>query len=72
MMLPDYRKSSGIEVFVDTLTVQLCLKDASGNNQCVQTPKDQNSQLIQTQGNLTVKNRVNQGGNTTITVKQSN
>lgn len=71
-MLPDYRKASGIEVFTDTLTVQLCMKDASGNQQCIQTPKDQNSQLIQSQGSLTIKNRVNQGGNTTITVKQSN
>ena len=71
-MLPDYRKASGVEVFTDTLTVELCLKDASGNQQCIQTPKDQNSQLIQMQGSLTIKNRVNQGGNTTITVKQSN
>jgi hypothetical protein len=71
-ILPDYRKSSGVEVVMDSTAVQLCLKDAAGNNQCVQTPKDQNSQLIQSQGNVTIKNRVNQGGNTNITLKQSN
>ena len=71
-ILPDYRKSSGVQVTLESTTVQLCLKDAAGNNQCVQTPKDQAASLTQTQGSVTIKNRVNAGNNTTLVIKQSN
>jgi hypothetical protein len=68
-MLPDYRKSSGIKVVKDDSYVQLC-RDTGSDIQCVQTPNTQSSTIYQTQGNLEFKNRVNQGGNTIITLIQ--
>jgi hypothetical protein len=68
-VLPDYKRSSGIVAFKDDLIVELCRDDGS-NIQCVTTPKNQNSTIYQTQRNLEFKNRVNQGGNTIITLIQ--
>lgn len=68
-MLPDYRKSSGITVFKDDLTVQLC-RDNAGDVQCVTTPNTQSSTIYQHQGSLEFKNRVNQGAGTVITLIQ--
>jgi hypothetical protein len=68
-MLPDYRKSSGIKVIKDDLSVQLC-RDTGSDIQCVQTPNTQSSTIYQTQGSLEFKNRVNQGAGTTITLIQ--
>lgn len=68
-VLPDYRKSSGIVAYKDEMTVGLC-RDNGADVQCVTTPLTQNSTIYQTQGNLEFKNRVNQGGNTIITLIQ--
>lgn len=68
-VLPDYRKASGIVVYKDEMTVGLC-RDNGADVQCVTTPLTQNSTIYQTQGNLEFKNRVNQGGNTIITLIQ--
>jgi hypothetical protein len=68
-VLPDYKKSSGIVAIKDDLTVGLCRDDGS-NIQCVTTPITQNSVIFQTQNNVEFKNRINQGGNTTITLIQ--
>ena len=68
-VLPDYRKASGIVVFKDDISVGLC-RDNGADIQCVTTPLTQNSTIYQTQGNLEFKNRVNQGGNTIITLIQ--
>ncbi len=68
-VLPDYRKASGIVVYKDEMTVGLC-RDNGADVQCVTTPLTQNSTIFQTQGNLEFKNRVNQGGNTIITLIQ--
>jgi hypothetical protein len=71
-LLPDYKKSSGVEATVDAISVQLCRSDANSNTSCVTTPKGQNSTITQTQsGNVTITNRINQGGNTFITTKQN-
>ena len=71
-LLPDYKKSSGVEATVDAISVQLCRSDANANTSCVTTPKGQNSTVIQTQsGNVTITNRINAGGNTFITTKQN-
>jgi len=71
-LLPDYRKSSGVEATVDAISVQLCRSDANSNTSCVTTPKGQNSTIVQTQsGNVTITNRINAGGNTFITTKQN-
>ena len=68
-VLPDYRKSSGIVAIKDDLTVGLC-RDSGSDIQCVTTPITQNSTIFQTQNNIEFKNRVNQGGNTIITLIQ--
>ena len=68
-VLPDYRRASGIVAFKDEMSVELC-RDNGADIQCVKTPLTQNSTIFQTQGNLEFKNRVNQGGNTIITLIQ--
>jgi hypothetical protein len=68
-VLPDYKKASGIVAYKDEMTVGLC-RDNGADVQCVTTPLTQNSTIFQTQGNLEFKNRINQGGNTTITLIQ--
>ena len=68
-ILPDYKKSTGVVANIGTSEVTLCRSDGS-NNQCVAAPKDQASTIYQTQGEVTIKNRVNSSGNTTITVIQ--
>jgi hypothetical protein len=71
-LLPDYKKSSGVEATVDAISVQLCRSDANANTSCVTTPKGQNSTVTQVQsGNVTITNRINAGGNTFITTKQN-
>ena len=69
-LLPDYKKSSGVVSSIGTSDVSLCRSDGS-NMQCVTVPKDQNSTIYQQQGSVDIKNRVNQGGNTIITLKQN-
>jgi hypothetical protein len=68
-MLPDYKKSSGIIVTKDDPNVTLC-RDSGSDQMCVTTPQTQNSTIFMTQNNIEFKNRVNQGGNTIITVTQ--
>jgi hypothetical protein len=68
-MLPDYKKSSGIIVLKEDPTVSLC-RDNGADRMCITTPQAQNSTLYMTQNNIEFKNRVNQGGNTIITITQ--
>lgn len=68
-ILPDYKKSSGVTEQIGASEVTLCRNDGS-NNQCIATPKDQSSLIVETQGSVTVKNRVNQGAGSTVTVIQ--
>lgn len=68
-ILPDYKKSSGIVAVKDDVSVSLC-RDNGSDQQCITTPLTQNSLIYQTQGTLEFKNRVNQGGNTIITIVQ--
>jgi hypothetical protein len=68
-ILPDYKKSTGVTEQIGASEVTLCRNDGS-NNQCIATPKDQNSTIYETQGSVTIKNRVNQGAGTSITVIQ--
>jgi hypothetical protein len=69
-ILPDYKKETGVVATIGSSTVGLCRSDGS-NIQCVTVPKDQNSSIYQTQGSVTIHNRVNQGGNTIITLRQN-
>lgn len=68
-MLPDYKKSTGITVVKEDPTVSLC-RDNGGDRICVTTPQTQNSTIYMTQNNIEFKNRVNQGGNSIITITQ--
>jgi FecR protein len=68
-LLPDYVAITGVVATVDDLTVNLYRDDGS-NRQSVTVPKNQNTTVYQTQGSIEVKNRVNSGGNTVITVIQ--
>jgi len=68
-VLPDYRKSTGIVVIKEDPNITLC-RDNGADIQCVTTPLTQNSTIFQTQGTLEFKNRVNQGGNSIITLIQ--
>lgn len=68
-VLPDYKKASGIVAVKDEVSVSLC-RDNGSDQQCITTPLTQNSLIYQTQGSLEFKNRVNQGGNTIITIVQ--
>jgi FecR protein len=69
-LLPDYKATSGVKVSIDDLSVELCRSDGS-NRQCVAVGKNENSTIIQQQGNITIKNRVNTGNGTLITLKQN-
>ena len=69
-LLPDYVATSGVVANVDDLAVELCRNDGS-NMQCVTTPKTQNTTVYQIQGSVEIRNRVNTGGTTAITLKQN-
>lgn len=68
-VLPDWRKSSGIIVTKDEGQVGLC-RDNGSDIQCVTTPITQDSLVTQIQGSIEFNNRINQGGNTIITIVQ--
>jgi len=71
-VLPDYTASMQITATVTPISVTLYRSDSSGNQVSVTVPRDQNSQITQTQNeNVGFKNRVNQGGNTYISTKQN-
>ena len=69
-LLPDYVPTSGVVVEVDDLQVTLC-REGAGDTQCISVPKNQNTTIVQTQGPIEIKNRVNTGGSTIINVKQN-
>jgi len=71
-ILPDYKKESGVVATVDPISVTLCRTDSGNNTSCVATPHGQNSTVTQTQSeNVAIRNRINAGGNTIITIKQN-
>ena len=69
-LLPDYVPTSGVTVDVDDLQVTLC-REGGGDTQCISTPKNQNTTVVQTQGPIEIKNRINSGGNTYINATQN-
>lgn len=69
-LLPDYKKETGVVKSLDVGSVSLCRSDGS-NIQCVNTPKTQNTTILQIQGEVSIRNRVNQGGNSFITLRQN-
>jgi hypothetical protein len=69
-LLPDYAATSGVIASVDDYSVTLTRDDGS-NVQSVTVPKNQNTTIYQIQGSIEIKNRVNSGGGTTITLRQN-
>jgi hypothetical protein len=67
--LPDWKRSSGIQVFKDELGLTL-YRDNGSDIQSVTIPLTQSAIIYQTQGSLEFKNRVNSGNNTIITLTQ--
>lgn len=68
-LLPDYKPSTGIVAEVDDLSVTL-IRQSDGNIQSITVPKDKQLTIFQEDGATSIKNRVNDAGNTTITVRQ--
>ena len=68
-ILPDYRRSSGVIAVKDDPFVTLC-RDSGQDKQCVTTPINQSATVYQMQGSITIKNRINQGTGTVITLIQ--
>jgi hypothetical protein len=69
-LLPDYAATTGVIASVDDYSVTLTRDDGS-NVQSVTVPKNQNTTIYQIQGSIEIKNRVNSGGGTTITLRQN-
>ena len=69
-LLPDYVATTGVVASVDDYSVNLTRDDGS-NVQSVTVPKNQNSTIYQIQGSVEIRNRVNSGGNTIITLRQN-
>ena len=69
-LLPDYKASMGIKVAVDDLGVTL-LRDNGSDQASVTVPKTENATITMTQGSISIKNRINGGNNTIITLKQN-
>jgi hypothetical protein len=68
-VLPDYRRSSGVIAVKDDPFVTLC-RDSGQDKQCITTPINQSATVYQIQGSITIKNRINQGTGTVITLIQ--
>jgi hypothetical protein len=69
-ILPDYRANTGVVALIDDNTVTL-MRDTGSDIQSVTVSKNQNTTIIQQQGSIEIKNRVNAYGTTTITLKQN-
>jgi hypothetical protein len=69
-LLPDYKVTSGITVEVDEPKVTL-FRDDGSNKQSITVPTTQGTTIYQIQGSIEIKNRVNSGGSTVITLKQN-
>ena len=70
-VLPDWTANSEVVKVITNTQVSLCRTDSSSNAQCIVVPKDQNSVVTQSEGQITIKNRVNSGNGTTIILKQN-
>jgi hypothetical protein len=69
-ILPDYRANTGVVALIDDNTVTL-IRDTGSDIQSVTVSKNQNTTIIQQQGMIEIKNRVNASGTTIITLKQN-
>ena len=69
-ILPDYIPGQGVEAYVDSINVELCIDTTGSDIACVKVPTSQETTIRQIQGPVDITNRVNSEGTTTITTKQ--
>jgi hypothetical protein len=71
-LFPDWFKASLVTKEITPTTATLCRTDGGSNVACVSVPKDQNATtyIMQADG-VNIKNRINAGGNTLITLRQN-
>jgi len=69
-LLPDYKAITGVVVEIDEPHVTL-FRDDGSNIMSVTTPTSQNSTIHMYQGSMEIKNRINTGGTTIITLRQN-
>ena len=69
-ILPDYVPGQGVEAYVDSINVELCIDTTGSDIACVKVPTSQETTIRQIQGPVDITNRVNGEGTTTITTKQ--
>jgi hypothetical protein len=68
-LLPDYKKETGVVASVGVSTVTLT-RSSNSDVESVMVPKSQQTTIIEQQGPISIKNRVNSAGTTIITVRQ--
>jgi len=69
-LLPDYVPDQGVEAYVDTISVELCMNTTGSDIACITVPTTQETTVRQIQGAVDITNRVNGEGTTTITTRQ--
>ena len=69
-LLPDYVPDQGVEAYVDTISVELCMDTTGSDIACITVPTTQETTIRQIQGAVDITNRVNGEGTTTITTRQ--
>lgn len=69
-ILPDYVPGQGVEAYVDSINVELCIDTTGSDIACVKVPTSQETTIRQIQGPVDITNRVNGEGTTTITTTQ--
>ena len=69
-LLPDYVPDQGVEAYVDTISVELCMDTTGSDIACITVPTTQETTIRQIQGAVDITNRVNSEGTTTITTRQ--
>ena len=68
-LLPDYVATSGVIANVDEIKVELC-RDNGSDVQCITTSRSASSTVYNIQGAVEIKNRINAGGGSVITLIQ--
>jgi hypothetical protein len=67
-LLPDYKKETGVVASIGVSTVTLT-RSSNSDTESVMVPKSQQTTIIEQQGPISIKNRVNSAGTTIITVR---
>lgn len=65
-LLPDYDPEGPVRATTDGIGVTLCMETGPSDLSCVRTPTSQQTSITQTQGSVSIFNRVNDAGTTNI------